>query len=60
MLHEQLVQPVVDEFESEEEEEDPEEAEGVSEIDSEHGDPVLSPHHSSSGSQSSVGNFYDF
>jgi hypothetical protein len=49
MLHEQPVQPVVDEFESEEEE-DPEEVEGVSEIDSEHGDPVLSPYHSTSGS----------
>jgi hypothetical protein len=58
MLHEQPVQPVVDEFESEEEEE-PEEVEGVSEINSEHGDPVLSPHHSSSGSQSSVGNLDD-
>jgi hypothetical protein len=44
----------------EEEEEDPEEIEGVSEIDSEHGDPVLSPYHSPSGSQSSVGNFDDF
>jgi TolA-binding protein len=44
----------------EEEEEDPEEIEGVSEIDSEHGDPIISPHHSSSGSQSSVGNFDDF
>ncbi|PVH64040.1 hypothetical protein PAHAL_2G172100 [Panicum hallii] len=43
-----------------EEEEDPKEIEGVSEIDSEHGDPVLSPYHSSSGSQSSVGNFDDF
>jgi hypothetical protein len=43
-----------------EEEEDPEEIEGASEIDSEHGDPVISPHHSSSGSQSSVGNFDDF
>jgi hypothetical protein len=43
-----------------EEEEDPEEIEGVSEIDSEHADPVISPHHSSSGSQSSVGNFDDF
>jgi hypothetical protein len=60
MLHEQPVQPVVDEFESEEEEEEPEEVEGVSEIDSEHGDPILSPHHSSSGSQSSVGNRDDF
>ncbi|PUZ60869.1 hypothetical protein GQ55_4G205200 [Panicum hallii var. hallii] len=46
--------------EEEEEEEDPEEIEGVSEIDSEHGDPVLSPYHSPSGSQSSVGNFNDF
>jgi hypothetical protein len=44
----------------EEEEEDPEEIEGISGIDSEHGDPVISPHHSSSGSQSSVGNFDDF
>jgi hypothetical protein len=44
----------------EEEEEDPEEIEGVSGIDSEHGDPVISPHHSSSGSQSLVGNFDDF
>jgi hypothetical protein len=42
------------------EEEDPEEIEGVSELDSEHGDPVLSPHHSFSGSQSSVGNLDDF
>jgi hypothetical protein len=50
MLHEQSVHPDVDEFESEEEEEEPEEVEGVSEIDSEHGDPALSPHHSSSGS----------
>jgi hypothetical protein len=58
MFYEQPVQPVVDEFESEEEEE-PEEVEGVSEIDSEHGDPILSPHHSSSGSQSSVGNLDD-
>jgi hypothetical protein len=58
MLHEQPVHPDVDEFEREEEE-DPEEIEGISEIDSEHGDPVLSPHHSSSGSQSSVGNLDD-
>jgi hypothetical protein len=49
--------PIVPE---EEEEEDPEEIEGVSELDSEHEDPVLSPHHSLSGSQSSVGNFDDF
>jgi hypothetical protein len=60
MLHEQPVQPDVDEFESEEEEEDPEEVEGVSKINSELGDPVLSPYHSSPGSQSSVGNFDDF
>jgi hypothetical protein len=60
MLHEQPVHPDVDEFESEEEEEDPEEVEGVSKIDSEHGDSVLSPHHSCSGSQSSVGNLDDF
>jgi hypothetical protein len=59
MLHEQAVHPNVDEFENEEEE-DPEEVEGVFEIDSEHGDPVLSPHHSSSGSQSFVGNLDDF
>jgi hypothetical protein len=43
-----------------EQEEDPKEIEGVSEIDSEHGDPVISPYHSSSGSQSSVGNFDNF
>jgi hypothetical protein len=60
MLHKQPVQPDVDEFESEEEEEDPEEIEGVFEINFEHGDPVLSPHHCSSGSQSSVGNLDDF
>jgi hypothetical protein len=59
MLHEIPGQPVVDELESEEEE-DPEEVEGVSEINSENGDPILSPHHSSSGSQSSVGNLDDF
>jgi hypothetical protein len=54
-LQQQPVPPVVPAPEGEEEE-DPEEIEGVSEIDSEHGDPVISPHHSSSGSQSSVGN----
>jgi hypothetical protein len=42
------------------EEEDPKEIEGVSDLDSEHGDPILSPHHSSSSSQSSIGNFDDF
>jgi hypothetical protein len=57
-LQQQPVPPTV--LAPEEEEEDPEEIEGVSEIDSEHGDPVISPHHSSSGSQSSVGNFDDF
>jgi hypothetical protein len=54
-----LILAKLHEFESEEEEE-PKEVEGVSEIDSEHGDPILSPHHSSSGSQSSVGNLDDF
>jgi hypothetical protein len=57
-LQQQPAPPVVPALE--EEEEDPEEIEGVSGIDSEHGDPVISPHHSSSGSQSSVGNFNDF
>jgi hypothetical protein len=56
-LQQQPVSPAVP---APEEEEDPEEIEGVFEIDSEHGDPVISPHHSSSGSQSSVGNFDDF
>jgi hypothetical protein len=42
------------------EKEDPKEIEGVSDLDSEHGDPILSPHHSSSASQSSVGNFDDY
>ncbi|PUZ61066.1 hypothetical protein GQ55_4G240200 [Panicum hallii var. hallii] len=59
-LHEQPAPFVVPDENGNEEEEDPEEIEGVSELDSEHGDPVLSPHHSSSGSQSSVGNFDDF
>jgi hypothetical protein len=57
-LQQQPVPPAVPA--PEEEEEDPEEIEGVSEIDFEHGDPVITPHHSSSGSQSSVGNFDDF
>jgi chromosome segregation ATPase len=57
-LQQQLAPPVVPA--PEEEEEDPEEIEGVFEIDSEHGDPIISPHHSSSDSQSSVGNFDDF
>jgi hypothetical protein len=44
------------------EEEDPEEIEGVSDLDSEHGDPEPhpQPNHSSSGSQSSVGDLDDF
>jgi hypothetical protein len=58
-LQQQSIPPVVPAPVGEEEE-DPEEIEGVSEIDSEHGDPVISPHHSSSGSQSSVGNLDDF
>jgi hypothetical protein len=43
-------------------EEDPEEIEGVSDLDSEHGDPKPNPQpdYSSSGSQSSVGNLDDF
>jgi hypothetical protein len=57
-LQQQLVPPAAPA--PEEEEEDPEEIEGVSGIDSEHGDPVISPYHSSSGSQSSVGNYDDF
>ncbi|PVH35014.1 hypothetical protein PAHAL_7G085600 [Panicum hallii] len=59
-IHEQPVPPAMPEGDESEEEEDPEEIEGVSELDSEHGDPVLSPYHSPSGSQSSVGNFDDF
>jgi hypothetical protein len=53
-------QPVPPALPASEEEEDPEEIEGVSGIDSEHGDPVVSPYHSSSGSQSSVGKLDDF
>jgi hypothetical protein len=43
-------------------EEDPEEIEGVSDLDSEHGDPEPNPQpdYSSSGSQSSIGNLDDF
>ncbi|PVH34991.1 hypothetical protein PAHAL_7G082000 [Panicum hallii] len=53
---------VPEEPESEDEEEDPEEIEGVSDLDSEHGDPEPNPepNHSSSGSQSSVGNLDEF
>jgi hypothetical protein len=57
-LQQQPVPPAVPAPEAEEE--DPEEIERVSDLDSEHGDPVLSPHHSYSGSQSSVGNYDDF
>jgi hypothetical protein len=64
MLQEQQMPPLV----PNELEEEPEEIEGVSEIDSEHGDPEpnlqlnhsSSDSHSSSGSQSSVGNLDDF
>jgi hypothetical protein len=43
-------------------EEDPEEIEGISDLDFEHGDPEPNPQpdYTSSGSQSSVGNFDDF
>jgi hypothetical protein len=60
-LQQQLVPPAVP-VAPEAEEEDQEEIEGVSDLDSEHGGPELHPHpnHSSSGSQSSVGNLDDF
>jgi hypothetical protein len=51
MLHEQPAPPVAtEESESEDEEEDPQEIEGVSDLDSEHGDPEPNPqpNHSSS------------
>jgi hypothetical protein len=65
MLHEQHMPPLVpNELEEGEEDlqEEPEEIEGVSEIDSEHGDPEPNPQDddSSSGSASSVGNLDDF
>jgi uncharacterized coiled-coil protein SlyX len=59
-INELQQQPVPPAVPAPEEEEDPEEIEGVSRIDSEHGDPVVSPYHSSSGCQSSVGNLDDF
>jgi hypothetical protein len=59
-INELQQQPVPPAVPAPEEEEVPEEIEGVSEIDSEHGDLVVSPYHSSSGSQSSVGNLDDF
>jgi hypothetical protein len=65
MLQEQQMSPLVlNELEEEEEgsEKEPEEIEGVSEIDSEHGDPEPNPQDddSSSGSASSVGNLDNF
>ena len=61
MLHEQPIPPVVP-AEAATEEEDTEEIEGVSEIDSEHAlaDPNPQPDDSSSGSASSVDNLDDF
>jgi hypothetical protein len=59
-INELQQQPVPPAVPAPKEEEDPEEIEGVSGIDSEHGDPIVSPYHSSSGSQSSVGNLDDF
>jgi hypothetical protein len=60
-LQEQLIPPAVP-VAPEGGEEDPEEIEGVSDLDSEHGDlePNPQPDHSSSSSQSSVGNLDDF
>jgi hypothetical protein len=44
MLHEQPAPPVLpEESESEDEEEDPKEIEGLSDLDSEHGDPEPNP-----------------
>jgi hypothetical protein len=63
MLHEQSIPPVApEESQSEDEEEDLEEIEGVSDLYSEHGDPEPNPqcNRSSSSSQSSVGNLDDF
>ena len=61
MLHEQPMPPVVP-AKPTADEEDPEEIEGVSEIDSEHApaEPNPQPDDSSSGSASSVGNPDDF
>ena len=61
MLHEQPIPPVVL-AEPAVEEEDPEEIEGVSEIDSEHApaEPNPQPDDSSFGSASSMGNLDDF
>jgi hypothetical protein len=60
-LQQQLVPPAVPEAPKGKEEE-PEEIEGLSDLDSEHGNPEPNsqPDHSSSGSQSSVGDLDDF
>jgi hypothetical protein len=60
-LQQQLVPPAVPAV-PEGGEEDPEEIKGVSDLDSEHGDPEPNPHpdHSSFGSQPSVGDLDDF
>jgi hypothetical protein len=60
-LQQQLVPPVVP-VAPEGGEEDPEEIEGVSDLDFEHGDPGPNPQpdHSSSSSQSSIGNLDNF
>jgi hypothetical protein len=60
-LQQQPVPPAVPEA-PEGEEEEPEEIEGVSDLDSKHGNPEPNPQpdHSSSGSQSSVGDLDDF
>jgi uncharacterized coiled-coil protein SlyX len=60
-LQQQLVPPAVP-VAPEAEEEDPEEIEGVSDLDSEHGypEPNHQSDHSTSSSQSSVGNLDDF
>jgi hypothetical protein len=71
MLQEQQMPPLVPndlDEEEEDSEEEPEEIVGASEIDSEHGDPEPNPQlnhsssgsHSSSSSQSFVGNLDDF
>jgi hypothetical protein len=63
VLQEQPVSlDVPEEPKSEDEEEDLEEIEGISDLDSEHGDPEPNPppNRSSSGSQSSLGNLDNF
>jgi hypothetical protein len=61
-INELQQQPVPPAVPTPEVEEDPEEIEGVSDLDSEHGDPKPhpQPNHSLSGSQSSVGDLDDF